>query len=314
MSDRYSKLRREGLLHGTVKAAREKAKQRFNNKPLKPATTRHQEGMNRKWFMPLPLGEKQIVEANELALEQHPRKKNWNTPQASARRSDLFVFSNGYFKVVEEYEYPYSGRYSKYPSVSYTPTMLSYAAATKSYLYARIKDKTYRITPPKGYSFGQDYLGVYAVKNDHINYKEEDHEYESFFRLHLKTDHILNGKRYLADAVKAHIKRRKAARKAVLLERKVNKRVEVLLNSENFFVTAQDSYNAGNCRAGTVTWGTQHNLREGRYYAASVIKRVTKQHDPRVEKTLRAAAIRTIKENDNGLCRLDGQLPHGVLQ
>jgi len=314
MSDRYSKLRREGLLHGTVKAAREKSKQRFNNKPLKPATTRHEDGMNRKCFMPLPLGVKQRVEANELALEQHPRKKKWNIPKASVRSRSVFTFSNVYFTVEECYEYPYSGRYSKYPSVSYTPTMLSYAAATKSYLYARIKDKTYRITPPRGYSFGQDYLGVYAVKNDHIVYKEGDIEFERVYRLHLRTDHILNGKRYLANAVKEHVKKLKVARKALLLERKVNKRVEGLLKSQNFFVTAQDSYNAGNCKAGTVTWGSLHNLREGRYYAASVIKRVTKRHDPRVEKTLRAAAIRTIKENDNGLCRLDGQLPHGVLQ
>lgn len=318
MSDLYSELRREGLLHGTVKAARQKAKQRLKNYPLKPATTRWEEGMNRKCFMPLPLGEKEIVEAHYLAQKQHPRKKNWNAPLASVRNRRLFVFDNVYFKVKEEYDYPYSGRYRKYPSVSYTPTMISYAAATKNYLFARIKDKTYRITPPKGYSFGQDYLGVFAEKND-FKYKEKDHEkctisYTHLFRLHLRTDHILNGKRYIAKAVKTHIEKGKAARKDLLLERKENKRVEALLKSQNFFVTSQDSYNAGNCRAGTITWGSKHKLREGRYYAASVIKRVTKRHDPRVEKTLKAAAVRTIKENDKGLCRLDGRLPHGELQ
>ncbi len=300
MRDFYSDLRKDGLLCGTIKLARKKAKKRQKNQPYAAPTTRFGEGMKRKKFCPLPLGAETSDLAEQLARTEHPRKKNWNRPKGSLWDRQVFIFRNVFFKVVNEYDYPYRGKFKNYSTVSYTPTIVSYAAATKSFLYARIMEKTYRITPPKGYFFGQDHLGVYCFRNN---------QSEAEYRLHLNTSHIIYGKRYISESVRFHISQLKKKRQEDLAEEKIIPKIVKMLKSGDFFVTAIDSYNAGNCRAGTITWGSENGFSEGKFYKAKTIMGLRDKSNNELEKrqisgALYEAAKRTLLENQNGICFL----------
>jgi hypothetical protein len=162
-------------------------------------------------------------------------------------------------------------------------------------------DRTYNLTPPKGYHFGQDPLGVYIQKNTLTNER---------YRLHLDTYLVTltAHKRRMAKAHAAHVTRLRARLKQSQLDKKLEKSAVRLVEKGGYFVTADDSYRAGNCRAGTVTWGQKHNLSERKHYNFKIISKLSRTHGS-IKRVLVEAAKRTVREAQVGFCMIDGSLP-----
>jgi hypothetical protein len=68
--------------------------------------------------------------------------------------------------------------------IDYTPTVASYGRATATRLYASVWAVAYKYRAPRGWKFGNDYLGIYLVRK-----KEQRHH----FRHHLTSDDIRGG-------------------------------------------------------------------------------------------------------------------------
>ena len=310
----YQWLRNDGVLKTTIKAAMQIRKKRNKNTPIPrdggySMAPRCNDLMTRKHFSVLELGPELFQWAEDEARKLFPRRKNWELTKAVCVRdtnsskwiidADRTPFEH--FRIFEEYDYPYSGSYKKYPKISYRPSIISYAAATSKKLYARVMNCTYTLTPPKGYHFGQDTLGVYVQKNTFTNER---------YRLHLDTDLVTRPahKRRMAQAHAAHVTQLRARLKQHDLDKKLEKSAVRLVEKGGYFVTAHDSYRAGNCRAGTVTWGQKHNLSERKHYNFKIISKLSKTHGS-IKRVLVEAAKRTVREAQVGVCMLDGSLP-----
>ena len=300
----YRLLKDDGLLADTIKAAMTKHEARD------AARRKSWASIERKKFAPLALGDTLSGWVAYEAQKLHPRRKNWANPKSvyhSMTGAKYFLpeghadLSSKGWAVVTEYDYPYGGRWKKYSTASYRPTVSAYAIACRSRLFAVVMGKRYSLNPPKGYRFGQDRLGVFIAKNGLSTAK---------YQLHLDTD-LVTAKHYKAAMAKActdHIARRKANEKQSREAQKKHKARLELIKGVKIYVTDKDSTASGNCRSGTLAWGYQHGFKPNTRYCAKVIKRLSNTNTL-VDRVIKQATNRTIMELELGICMLDGSTP-----
>lgn len=273
ISKLLSRLREEGKLVGTISAAKKRHadRQRIDRTPAK---------VRRKPKTEIPLSYDITGVASVRAHSEMPRIRNWLRPEPTTRRGGIFC--------TREQEGTYAGR-KKYPFFANRIAVTSYGYAFGSRLYAQINDKTYKHEAPHGYVFGTDGLGIY------ITAKRESRRAH---RLHLHTRHIQNySKAFIRNCWIGHHDHRLVVEQEARLQRRRQRKLKALIKSQDFYVTAEDSRSAGNCMAGTLTWGKKHglSLSAGVKFPAKVISRLINTH-PSVHCVLEAAALRTLNE------------------
>ena len=269
LSKLLSRLRDEGKLGGTISAAKKRhADRRYIDHS--PAI------MCRKRKVEIPLSYDLSRQAHTIARSELPRVRKWLVPQPSTQR-DGIVCSR-------DQEGYYSGG-KNYPFYANRIKVTSYGYAFGSRLYARINTETYKHEAPRGYIFGTDDLGIYITAK---RVCKEAH------RLHLQTHHVVKyTKLYIRKQWLAHHERRLETERQLALHDREERKINRLIYSQDFYVTAEDSRSAGNCMAGTLAWGRRHGLTEGVKYPAKVITRLIGTH-PSVRHVLEAAARRTL--------------------
>lgn len=271
ISELLSRLREEGKLVGTISAAKKRHadRQRIDRTPAK---------VRRKPKTEIPLSYDIACVARARARSEMPRIRKWLGPAPSTRRGGIFC--------TREQEGTYAGR-KKYAFFANRIALTSYGYAFVSRLYARINDETYKHEAPHGYVFGTDCLGIY------ITAKRESRQ---LHRLHLQTHHIQGySKAFIRNCWIGHHDRRLVVEQEARLKRRGRRKLEALIKSQDFHVTHEDSRSAGNCMAGTLTWGKKYGLSAGVKYPAKVVSRLINTH-PSVYRVLEEAALRTLNE------------------
>ncbi len=142
--DKYSMLKDEGKLHGTVARARKLRKVRDR---------RHTQNFLRYLDRPsriiIPLGVNHIAAMRTTARRLHPRRKRWERP---APNVDIMSKAVGIVTIG-------LGRYSskcKYQKVDYQPSTRSFAVLTRKKMCWYIATNHEIWTAPKGWHFGTD--------------------------------------------------------------------------------------------------------------------------------------------------------------
>lgn len=272
ISKLLSRLQYEGKLVGTISAAKKLHWDRVRQQLEEPVH------IKRKRKTEIPLSCDISTEVSVQAKSEMPRVRNWTGPQASKDRGGI--------EVTRDQTGVYGGR-KKYPFFVNRIRVTSYGYAFGSRLYARIRNDTYKHEAPRGYVFGTDHLGIY------ITAKREG---RSEYRLHLLTHHVQKySKARIRRSWLRHSERRLEAKRQEREQQRVQRDLQVLLSSRDFHVTAEDSRAAGNCMAGTLSWGKGHGLAAGVQYPAKVIAKLAYTH-PSVPRVLLMAAERTLHE------------------
>ena len=272
----YSKLRKDGRLTGTIKAAGAKRKAR-------DVLRRQGCRSGPVGFVPIPLGADDEHAVYLLSRKERPRIQRWVSPAAEARRRHRSAPPA--WSVSEDDAGSYKGRFRQYRKIDYTPNVASYGRATATRLYASIWAVPCKYRAPRGWRFGTDVLGIYLVRT-----KERRDRY----RYHLTSDDVRGGLAAMRRAAIAHeTGQRDAAR--------CQKADAAKLRGVEIWVGLEDSRAAGNCRAGTVAWAGHHGLDHGRHYRARVVERLERHHST-VGAVIEAARRRTLQDLDRGFC------------
>ena len=298
----YAGLRLRGLLSGTIKRAVE----------VRAARILRRSGyeFERTGFTSIPPGVDDERTVRARAHSSRPRVQRWRSPESEARRfmqdengAGQLGDALGAWRVAEEDVGPYKGQYSQYRMTDYTPTVAAYGRTTATRLYASIWGVPYKHRAPRGWRYGTDTLGIYIVRT---------RERRERYRYHLTSDDVRGGLavmrragiehqelQRLSDQSNRNRKRMAASeRRRIASERR---RIALALRGVQIWVGMKDSRAAGNCRAGTVVWATQHGFDHGRYYPARVIERLQRSH-PSVGAVIEAARARTLQDIERGYC------------
>ena len=202
----------------------------------------------------VPLSEDDRDLALRLAKTANPRRRNWEEPEA------------GDITYVQKHN---NGRYScrcSYNRFTYTPFLKSFAILSRwgggAILYRHHSYSKF-IRAPKGWRWDVDANGLRLVSR--INQMDDFHPASG--------DLIRGSKHLLNRAVILREKRRKEASlarkgKALLLRR-----------ARGVRVCLQDSIDAGNCNAGSLTFAARHGLDPKGYYSAAMLFRLEPGND-----------------------------------
>ena len=294
----YAGLRSQGLLSGTIKRAVE----------VRAARVSRRSGyeFERTGFVAIPPGVDDERTVRARAHSSRPRVQRWRSPESETRPflqdengAGRLGWALGAWRVVEEDVGPYKGQYSQYRMTDYTPTVSSYGRATATRLYASIWGVPYKYRAPRGWRYGTDALGIYLVRT---------RERRERFRYHLTSDDVRGGLASMRGAAMEHEERRRLfdqsdrnMKRMKASMRRERRRIALALRGVQIWVGMKDSRAAGNCRAGTVVWATQHGFDHGRYYPARVIERLQRSH-PSVGAVIEAARARTLQDIERGYC------------
>jgi len=278
---KYSSLKSAGKLAGTIKAAVAKRVQRDNN----IASPRPVKGMAATVLIPLGSGDR--LAARVAAEASNKRRKNWESAEADRSSVTPDVRTND------------CGRYSSrctYTHYTYTPTLRSCGRQTKSRLVAFVGRECYRIRAAKGWEFGCDEYGMFAVRSSRstvVNY-----------RYHFTSEDVRSHRQlFLAarnhEAEQLEQKRADRSRKAEsILRAKIRAK---LLADGSVWVKFTDARAAGNCAAGIRQFCGQNGLSVTKCYPLKAIQRLA-AIDNRVQRTIDAAVDRAVTDEIRGFC------------
>lgn len=255
--DKYEQLYDRGLLKGTIKAARNKARERSAMRPHDP--TQHGkvnvhliQGRHRRM---IPLGTGTAVNDYVERLKdypQHRRKRRWGSPESSLI---------GCFVRTED-----EGRYSSrctWTKVTYHPMIRSYGWIDREgRLAVRFADLPLRrIKAPHGYRWDKDRNGFRLVAN-----RNNDADYHP-----TASDLLSMTPRQIAAELRENYTRREAQRKLAREEQRRAKNAVKRAEKEGCRVCLTDSLRAGNCEAGTRYWASRHGLNAANHYRPSEV-------------------------------------------
>ena len=278
----YSQLRRAGRLHGTIKRAMQL---RLERDGRKTSITRP-----RTELIPLPLDVRTELEA--WARHAYPQRRNWECGGPSRKLGRVVTTT-------------YHGRYSSsctYERLSYTPYTRSCGTCSKRTLLWFLESDTLRLRAPAGFQWGRDSIGLYIVRdrlssNPRFRYHFWGSDLENLRCLRTKS---IKHEREVRETL---ARERKRAREKAAAERERTRRRNRALRL-GVFVGMEDSRRAGNCAAGTIRWGEQHNLDHRRHYRLEVIQRLGERngHAQQVSAAIDAAIERTLLDAERGYC------------
>jgi hypothetical protein len=286
----YSRLRNEGRLTGTIKAAQAKRKARDNSQEMPRRAT----GMAATTL--IDLGPAAAAAATSAGRTAHPRRRNWNSPAAcrTSKRPTVAAIDEG----------RYSSRctYKKY---SYTPHLRSCGKCTAGLLVAFIGPDRIRIPAPRGWEFGNDVYGMFIARTSN--------SHRESYRYHFDSDDVKNGRTLVRAACRheqeqKHVRRSRIARdKAATAANLANKRTqaarESLLTSGRVWVTFADARRAGSCAAGIRTFCSQHELNPSTAYPLKAVQQLA-GIDGRVNLAINAALDRAAADDLRGFCKI----------
>ena len=273
--EHYSSLRRAGKLTGTIKDAVKTWEKRHERKPSVYKF--------REQKILILLSSVHVNEANRIAKNDHPLRKDWNYPEPGTI-TRVEVIDNG----------RYSSRCT-YTHYTYTPLYRSWGKCTAGHLIAFVGPNHYRMTPPAGCKFGTDGYGMYVVRIRHAHRK--------FFRYHFESADLAN-KSTLRSALKQHEKKQ---RDAIKSDRESNLRKGIrsdVIGNGLVYVGFRDSITAGNCAAGTKAFCDHHGLDARNWYPLQAVIRFQK-YDSRIKRVINAAIDRTVADIQRGYCQVD---------
>lgn len=149
----------------------------------------------------------------------------------------------------------------------------------------RLHDKSLEITAPEGTHWRMDHHGIALVRG------QDDYHpmaYELYAASKGDWSPILQE---LDD--NARLRQRELAENLVLAA-----------EAEGVWVCLQDSLSAGNCLAGTLSWGEQQGIKPGRHYAATELLKCVQTDAGRVRLALSHAIRRHKREMEQGYANL----------
>jgi hypothetical protein len=174
--DMYTRLKKEGKLHGTITRARLLRNKR-NAMSLALASIGASPWKSPLYVLPLEAAYSTVVATTCYNLNRRIRR--WRAPVATRAlhmRKPTIVSTN---------DGRYSGR-NNYAIVSHHPTVRACVKITLKRLLWFIGEGSGIIRAPRGWQFGRDdYLGVYAVQTWR--------QYSSEWRIFLSADDVLQG-------------------------------------------------------------------------------------------------------------------------
>jgi hypothetical protein len=232
----------------------------------------------------VPLGS---ISENELRIAsraEHPRRKNWEPPQA--------VVSDTVGCWVSEVN---CGRYSSrctYIRYEYVPTVGSYGIIRGNlgleYHYAGTVTV---LQPPRGYRWDKDSNGIRLV-----SLTKADKNY------HPNSDDLRKySKKALLTKISRLAETRKQARKLAKETAAAVKRAE----REGAAICVKDSVRAGNCQAGTINFARRHNLDPNRHYRPTELLKIANGDAHRVRLAVTVGLRRHRQEMGRGYCQIE---------
>jgi hypothetical protein len=292
----YSQLRKEGRLHGTIRAALTLWEKRQANKPPEPVYPgRISDAMEEKrWWHAaptgVPLGPKHASEWLDRVQALYPRFQNWKGGAEAA-----YLREGGRYKLFERGSNNNRHQRSTFKRgvyVNSTATCLGQRVAVLT-----LGNQVHEVPAPKGYYWGKDALGLKLIGRAG--------EY------HPDTDDLIAGGKECVRLLKRNAQRRKAHRLVIQLQERTKKekqkqQLAVLKKAEREGATVclADSLKAGNCRAGSMSWASLHGLDPSRHYTPSEVLAQANGQADRVAIVVAFALRRHIGEMQRGYCNL----------
>ena len=271
----YSALRKRRILDATIKAALAKRAERDARK-YRPPTRRE---IERDRLALIPLGPQHAALAARTAREQHPRRRNWDAPEA------------GYHQI--GIKTTHHGRYShrcRFERVSYTPVLRACGTVTAGRALLLIGNDTIRIRAPRGWRFGRDDNGLYLVRL---------RETREAFRYHPTSDEWARGLAAIRSAAIAHEQTQRRVAREASDQRRQDREDAAMLATLPVYVCLRDSRRAGNCVAGTLAWARRHELDPRQHVPAEIVRRLA-DRNPQAMRAVESAERRTLTEIRRG--------------
>lgn len=239
----------------------------------------------------IPLSDADSDAAVDAARNRHPRRKNWDAPEADTESREVYVATI------------YHGQYSslcKYEKKSYRPTLRSCGACTKRRLLRMHGHDWEVIQAPRGWQWGKDKHGLYLVKNTLADKDDR-------FRYHFCSSELDDVRRFLLVASRSHIEKTKRIMREERGRRKERRLLEqrcARAVSLGVWVSFGDSIAAGNCPGGTKTWCDKYRISPRKHYPIDVIRRMAMkmQDASAVDRAIDHAIRRSATELENGYC------------
>ena len=278
---KYQELKRKGLLTGTIKAAKAKAKDR-KAASLVPPTLKLKDRLTAR-KIPVPVEDRQIMPI-VLGHPDYRHKKNWRNPLPMT----LKIPVRGW-----QVDVINCGRYSSrctYTKWEYQAEVTSYAwiKPNGTLLYSFLDNAPVTLTPPRGYRWCRDKNGLRLAANrdDNVDY-------------HPTSEDLLAGIKTIISKLRANEASRKEAKKLADTVKKD------LLEAEKkgVQVCLQDALRAGNCRAGTLSFARRHNLDTRKHYKPSKLLKIN-DNSGRVRLAVALSIRRHRNEMQAGYCDL----------
>ena len=273
--DHYSALRKRRILDGTIKAALAKRAERDARK-YRPPTRRE---IERDRLALIPLGPQHAALAARTAREQYPRRRNWDSPEASYHQIGVTT--------------THHGRYShrcRFERLSYVPVMRSCGMVTAGRALLLIGNDTIRIRAPRGWRFGRDENGLYLTRL---------RETREAFRYHPTSDEWASGLAAIRAAAIEHEQTQRRVASDARDQRRRDREDAALLATLPVYVCLRDSRTAGNCAAGTVAWARRHDLDPTLHVPADIVRRLA-DRNPQAMRAVESAERRTLTEIRRG--------------
>lgn len=276
------KLARRGKLSQPLEAALAVREQRKLNPPMAPV-----DRLDRRWIA-LPISDGTAAAMVAVAKTQC-KKRVFHDVRPTLKRED-------HGKIGQRTEWEKYGRRS-YPRNVNTLQIYSCAYASKSAVIAHVGDKKRTLKARKNYVFGVDEYGIYIARAG----AESDAD-----KYHPTGEELLRGNAALIKALSAIKKQRKealAAEKERAKEAAARRKALPKARKYGITVCFRDSIRAGNCAAGTLTFGDRHGLERGRHYPLKLIEKLS-ERKPEVKRVIQHAIERAAKEMATGVCWL----------
>jgi hypothetical protein len=280
--DKYSKLRSEGKLNGTLKACRAKAAERAARKAIKKQPR----------LCVIPLGDLTEAQTKVEAQRLNARIQNWEgrtIEQNSLKSKSVNIVATNH------------GRYSSrctYNRYTYRPAIRSCGAVTARRLLWFCGGEFGKIAAPRGWRFGRDINGLFIARVNGT---------DAMNRYHFLMDDVKGGAAGLRSAALAHEEKQRKAAADKKAKQKAGKLLDVA-RSLGVWVRVSDSLRSGNCAAGTMSFARSHNL--GTVAVPAVILQrisgsVVGYQREQIARAISYAEQRSAEDLARGFCRIN---------
>ena len=287
--EKYQLLRKEGKLQGTIKDALQIASKRAQRK-------------NFIFDYPVNIRKKRVKAVQVGILDNRKILNKWQN--LHPRRSNWDDVTGVTVKNVDKLETLSHGKYSRscsYERKSYQPIITSYAYIQDDHLVYTFAEKTTILHQPKGckWSFDES-LNLFCLSNKRGE-------------IHLNSDTLNNySKRKIQKSLTEVYEARKAIKKAIKyyeevlvidkkLEQKENANKAFAL-SQNIFVSIEDAYTAGSCKAGVLACLQKEKLKGSHFRIKTINRLFGGQYKDHVSRLICVAIDRHKKEDKEGFC------------